>query len=281
MQRTLAKATLLAFLSYVVGVDGFSVYGGFLGMGIYVMTLGTGLWKSMFDSCKEVTPSLTTWVGVNCVANIIFYLVGAATSFGLGSAGSEYITSGGVTTFGKRDAGAVAPTWNWERVQNNPEGLYELLGAKLPGDTHSIHYNLTDINLENSITVVKSYGNDLYAHSSNVTHGVVSAAYNATGDLDKRQGYTWTFGSMAGVKFSYANPGCQSETIADTTFDNYLGQVTYSVAQWMETNLANEYALTLVYGSNGSPYVSGYLIAEEYGFGTGYEGSPGVQDCYD
>lgn len=281
MQRTLGKATLVAFISFVVGADAFGVAAGFLGMGIYVSTYGISLWKTIFDTCKEKGPGYTTWSGVNCVANIIFYLVGAATSFGLGGAGSEYITNGGVTTFGKRDAGSVAPTWNWERVHNNPEGLYELLGAKMPGDIHSIHYNLTEMNLENSITVVKSYGSDLYVHSSNVTHGLVSVAYNATGELDKRSGYTWTFG-MAGVKFSYANPGCQKETVSDTTFDNYLGQVSLSAAQWMSANLGNTYALTLSDTTQyGSPFVSGYLIAEENPFGLNYEGSPAVQDCFD
>jgi hypothetical protein len=110
MQYTLAKATLVDFLSYVVGVDRFSVLAGFLGMGLYISTYGTSLWKVTFDTCKDVGPNFANWNGVNCVANAIFYLVGAATSFGLGRAGSEYITSGGVTTFGKRDAGSVAPT---------------------------------------------------------------------------------------------------------------------------------------------------------------------------
>jgi hypothetical protein len=55
-----------------------------------------------------------------------------------------------------------------------------LLGGVLPGDHHSVHYNISGIGIDNSVTTVKSHGSDFFIHSSNITHGVVSHVPNAT-----------------------------------------------------------------------------------------------------
>lgn len=242
------------------------------------------------DRCEEFEENHKIVRGVDCGGHSVFYLAGAALSYGISdytyASGAEYIKSLGLTTFGKRQEGIGNPQgWNWSTVAHRPDGLHAVLGDRLPGEHHSMHYNMSSVGLEGDGTVhyVKHTASHYWLHSSNTTHGVVSMLpKNQT--LNKvRRDTKWQFGDMSGVVYSYTSPGCLDRvSIANQNFDDALGDITFNWAYWAYyTQSGDKYSFELQdQATYGTPYVGGYLIAEWDGFGTNFEGNPSLHDCW-
>ncbi|KAH0277590.1 hypothetical protein KCU91_g3058, partial [Aureobasidium melanogenum] len=267
----------------------FSRSAGALSAVSFLTYRGREAWKEMMDRCEEFEDSGKIVRGVDCGGLAVFYLGTAALSYNIGgyvyASGAEYIKTLGVTTFGKRQDSAPPLGWNWTTVADRPDGLHDILGHRLPGDHHSVHYNISSVGLdgEGSIHYVKHTDSHYWLHSSNTKHGVVSMLpKNQTGTKERRD-VEWQFGDMAGVKYSYASPGCLDRiTIANQNFDDAFGDITYNWAYWAYyTQPADKYTFELQdVATYGTPYLGGYLIAEFNGFGTNYEGSPALHDCW-
>lgn len=267
----------------------FSRLAGGVGVVSYVAYRGQDAWNAVMDRCEEFEDSGKIVRGVDCGGHAVFYLSGAALSYGIGgytyATGAEYIKSFGVTTFGKRQANVAPQGWNWTTVVDRPDGLHDILGHRLPGEHHSVHYNMSSVGLgnEGSIHYVKHTASHYWLHSSNTTHGVVSMLPKNQTRTKERRDDEWQFGDMAGVKYSYVSPGCLDRvTISYQNFDDALGDITYNWAYWAYyTQSGDKYSFELQdQATYGTPYVGGYLVAEFNGSGTNYEGSPALHDCW-
>ncbi|KAK1144158.1 hypothetical protein N8T08_005820 [Aspergillus melleus] len=220
---------------------------------------------------------------LQCASDALTYMLGAAVAIGATTSrtgtAAEYIANQGQTLWA-RDENDFEPMWNWTSIDESQSNFYEHLGQHLPGDMVLTGGNITHFGLEGNAAVAKHHEGHIYIHANNVTHGVVGKyRLPEQTDLTKRTTYTWNFGNMAGLKYSYKNVFGDYKSQYDQSWMHGLYELSYNFMSWAyNSHRANSYAIILYDRANGdAPFVSGYLVAETSGFGHNYEGSPSPQ----
>ncbi|KAE8370270.1 hypothetical protein BDV27DRAFT_152425 [Aspergillus caelatus] len=278
ISKTFIIPAVLAFSAYAATTFS-QVYYGAARLYAYQHFVGNGYIANIVEDCN-VKEGDTKLKYIQCAADALTYMLGAAVAIGATTsrAGTvaEYIANQGQTLWA-RDENDVPPMWNWTAIVDNEDNFYGFLGTHLPGDTILTGGNLTHFGLEGNAAVAKHHEGHIYVHANNVTHGVVGKYRLSEQDgTTKRTTYTWDFGNMAGVKYSYDNVCGNYKSQYDQAWMHGLYELSYNFMSWAyNSEPADSYADILYDEADAdSPFVRGYMIAETSGFGTNYEEKP-------
>ncbi|KAI9035652.1 uncharacterized protein KD926_003163 [Aspergillus affinis] len=183
------------------------IYYGAARLYAYQHFVGNGYIASIVEDCnvKEGEKKLKY---LQCAGDALTYMFGAAMAIGESTsrtgAAAEYIANQGQTLWVREND--FQPMWNWASIDESANNFYEHLGHHLPRDMVLTGGNITHFGLEGNAAVVKHHEGHLYIHANNVTHDVVGKyRLPEQKDLTKRTTYTWNFGELAGLKYSYVN----------------------------------------------------------------------------
>lgn len=273
---------VLIILGYIAStVSAANWVAGTSALSYYLVSGGDSIWDGMIQKCQEFENNGGYVRGLNCIKNGVGYVVGAAASFGGGYVGAEFIKNYGRTDIGARSLSYEPPAWNWTAIEQQPMVLVDAVSSKLPGRYLDHAFNVTNHGMEGAVAVMNTHEQKMFAHVSNLTHGTVyMGTHTVESNLTRREG-SWDFGGWGGIKFSYANPGCQGYSFNDADATNELLEEAWNFVNW--ANYGNKGATYSLQWDDeyryGTPYVAGYLILEVNGFGTEYEGSPQLNDC--